>query len=260
MRIPLPFVPGACIALGCAFLLPARAATPPGGIVAALEKKYSVTDMTPDRQQVAREGAVMALRSGGVYSEPADRFAPDNKVADGKVLASGVAKFFYSKTTHILQPGERIYLTKIETKPETKEDLLRLTIVTVNSFDVPGRDEQSKYAASLSFHFKKGYLDEAPPEDLEQDIDAVMGPDTSAPAPAAPAQAVAPVAPPPPPPPPPAPAGPPPTITIGESSTQVLQALGMPQQMVDLGKKKTYIYKSLNMKIIFVDDKVSDVQ
>jgi hypothetical protein len=56
----------------------------------------------------------------------------------------------------------------------------------------------------------------------------------------------------------PAPAGPPPTISIGESSTQVLQALGMPQQMIDLGKKKTFVYK--NMKIIFVDDKVSDVQ
>ena len=69
-----------------------------------------------------------------------------------------------------------------------------------------------------------------------------------------PQQAVAP----PPPPPPAAPAGPPPTITIGESSTQVLQAMGMPQQMIDLGKKKTYVYK--NMKVIFVDDKVSDVQ
>ena len=56
----------------------------------------------------------------------------------------------------------------------------------------------------------------------------------------------------------PATAAPPPTITIGESSTLVLQAMGMPQQMIDLGKKKTYIYK--NMKIIFVDDKVTDVQ
>jgi hypothetical protein len=55
-----------------------------------------------------------------------------------------------------------------------------------------------------------------------------------------------------------APAGPPPTISIGESSTQVLQAMGMPLQMIDLGKKKTFIYK--DMKIIFVDDKVSDMQ
>ena len=56
----------------------------------------------------------------------------------------------------------------------------------------------------------------------------------------------------------PAPAGPPPTITIGESSTQVLQAMGMPQQMIDLGSKKVYVYKY--MKITFVDDKVTDVQ
>lgn len=32
----------------------------------------------------------------------------------------------------------------------------------------------------------------------------------------------------------------------------------MPRQMIDLGKRKTCIYK--NMKIIFVDDKVTDVQ
>jgi hypothetical protein len=119
----------------------------------------------------------------------------------------------------------------------------------------------------VSFHFKKGYLDEAPPEDVEQAIEAVMTPDSGsdqaqsaggaappAQQPFPPRQAVAA----PPPPPPAAPAGPPPTITIGESSTQVLQAMGMPQQMIDLGKKKTYVYK--NMKVIFVDDKVSDVQ
>jgi hypothetical protein len=56
----------------------------------------------------------------------------------------------------------------------------------------------------------------------------------------------------------PAPAGPAPTISIGESSTEVLQAMGMPLQMIDLGKKKTFVYK--NMKIIFLNDKVSDVQ
>jgi hypothetical protein len=55
-----------------------------------------------------------------------------------------------------------------------------------------------------------------------------------------------------------APAGPPATITIGESSTEVLQAMGMPLQMIDLGKKKTYVYK--NMKVVFMNDKVSDVQ
>ena len=48
------------------------------------------------------------------------------------------------------------------------------------------------------------------------------------------------------------------TVTVGESSTEVLQSLGMPQQMIDLGKKKTYVYKT--MKITFINDKVSDVQ
>jgi hypothetical protein len=38
----------------------------------------------------------------------------------------------------------------------------------------------------------------------------------------------------------------------------VLQAMGMLLQMIDLGKKKTYVYK--NMKVVFLNDKVSDVQ
>jgi hypothetical protein len=34
--------------------------------------------------------------------------------------------------------------------------------------------------------------------------------------------------------------------------------MGMPLQMIDLGKKKTYIYP--HMKVVFMDDKVSDVE
>jgi hypothetical protein len=147
--------------------------------------------------------------------------------------------------------------------------LLKFSILTVDALPVKGKDEQKKYSATVSFRFKKGYLDETPPDDVEQAIEAIMAPDSGAdqtqnassgaaapppPQPSPARQATAP----PPPPPPAAPAGPPPTISIGESSTQVLQAMGMPQQMIDLGKKKTYVYK--NMKVIFVDDKVSDVQ
>jgi hypothetical protein len=146
--------------------------------------------------------------------------------------------------------------------------VLKFSILTVESLDVTGQAAKKKFSASVSFRFKKGYLDETPPEELEQAIEAVIAPDSGTdqaqggggapaqppPRPSPPPQAVAP----PPPPPAAAPAGPPPTITIGESSTQVLQAMGMPQQMIDLGKKKTFIYK--NMKVIFVDDKVSDVQ
>jgi hypothetical protein len=251
------------------------AASQSSGVVEALQKKYALTQMTPDYEQVTKDGMTMDLKSAGIYSLPtSDMIEPDNKVADGKIQPPSMfTKLTLTKMgSHVLQNGDKVYITKIDRKDESGDVLLRFTIVTVSALDVTGQDAQKKYKAIVAFKFKKGYLDDAPPDEVEQAVETIMAPDTGddssqggdnsanagqaqgpqqqAPPPA-PRQAAAP-------PPPPAPAGPPPTISIGESSTEVLQAMGMPLQMIDLGKKKTYVYK--NMKVIFLNDKVSDVQ
>jgi hypothetical protein len=244
------------------------------GVVTTIEKKYVVTEVSANREQITKDGTTMSLKCSGIYGLPANQVltAPDNAVADGKIKSPSMMAKMTLETlgSRVLQTGEKVYITKIEDKTDSKGDVLKFSLLTVNPLDVRGQFTQKKFSASVSFHFKKGYLDEAPPDDVEQAIEAVIAPDSgsdqaqSGGGPTPPAQQPFPprqtVAAPPPPPPAPsaAPAGPPPTITIGESSTQVLQAMGMPQQMIDLGKKKTYVYK--NMKVIFVDDKVSDVQ
>jgi hypothetical protein len=58
--------------------------------------------------------------------------------------------------------------------------------------------------------------------------------------------------------PPPAPQPEPVQIGLGQTTDQVVANLGQPDKVVDLGSKKIYIYKDL--KITFVDGKVSDVQ
>jgi hypothetical protein len=246
------------------------------GVVSALEKKYVVTETTPDREQVTKNGTTMSMKSAGIYSLPtSDIVVPDNKVTEGKIQSPSMfVRLTWTKMgSHVLQSGEKVYVTKIDSKDDSGGEMLRFTILTVESLDATGQSSQKKYTANVSFKFKKGYLGEAAPEDVEQAVEAVLAPDTDSDssqggdnsadggqsqgppqnAPAAPAR-VQPVAAAP----PPAPTGPPPTITMGESSTEVLQAMGMPVQMIDLGKKKTYVYK--NMKIIFMNDKVTDVQ
>lgn len=253
----------------------AGAAPADNGVVGVLQKKYLVTQMTPDHAQITKDGTTMVMKTAGVYSVPTTTMmmVPDNKVVDGKVQAPNMfLRVTLTKAgAHVLQTGDKVYITKLD----SKGDVLQFTVVTVDELDVQGQDAKKKYDANVSFHFKKGYLDEAPPEEVEQTIESVMAPDEGgdqgggndnataqqqqgppqrqaaqqqapAPRPVAPAPAA------------PAPAAPPPTISIGESSSQVLQAMGMPTQMIDLGKKKTYVYK--NMKIVFIDDKVSDVQ
>jgi len=240
-----------------------------------------VTEFSADHNQVTKDGTTMELKCAGIYSLPAALPPPENTVLDGKIKSLNfVQKSFLEKFgAHVLQTGDKVYITKIESKGDVKGDAIRFVIQSADSYDVTGQSSQQKFTASVSFHFKKGYLDEAAPDEVEQAIEAIMAPDTgsdqaqsgnnsqgsdaqaqqqgpSKPRPTPPPpqqQAVAP-----PPQAPPAPSGPPPTISIGESSTQVLQAMGMPQQMIDLGKKKTFVYK--NMKIIFTDDKVSDIQ
>jgi hypothetical protein len=51
---------------------------------------------------------------------------------------------------------------------------------------------------------------------------------------------------------------PPATVTLGQSIRDVEAIMGKPQNVADLGSKKIYVYRDL--KVTFVDGKVSDVQ
>lgn len=50
----------------------------------------------------------------------------------------------------------------------------------------------------------------------------------------------------------------PPTISLGQSTDQVIAILGQPAQVVDLGARKIYVYP--NLKVTFNDGAVTDVQ
>jgi hypothetical protein len=50
----------------------------------------------------------------------------------------------------------------------------------------------------------------------------------------------------------------PPSVSLGQTTDDVTAALGNPKNIVDLGAKKIYVYK--DMKVIFVNGKVTDIQ
>jgi hypothetical protein len=52
--------------------------------------------------------------------------------------------------------------------------------------------------------------------------------------------------------------GAPPTLSLGLSIDEVRAIQGEPEKVVDLGSKRIYVYKDL--KITFIDGKVSDIQ
>ncbi len=174
----------AAFALASVSLVPCALASdkPAAGVVDALEKKYVVTQTTPDFAQITKDGTTMALKCAGVYSFPTTMtmVKPDNKVVDGKVQTPGmfVRTTWTKMGAHVLQAGEKVYITKIESKSELTGDMLKFTVLTVDQLDVSGSDAKKKYDAYVSFKFKKGYLDETPPDQVEQAIESVLAPDT----------------------------------------------------------------------------------
>jgi hypothetical protein len=237
------------------------------GVVGVLLKKYTLTETTMDKTQITHDGVQLSMKQAGVYSFPAKGYLNvEMKVQDGKVQKPNIlVQASCSKAhCHVLQSGEKVYVTKIE----SKNDDLKFNILSVE--DIDGGDGAERYSATVTFKLKKGLLNEGSPEDIEQIVETVLGPaddsggdakqETASSNAPAPAPAPAPIqrAAAPPPPPPAAPAAPPPALSIGESSSQVLQAYGMPTKIVDLGKKKTFFYKDI--KVIFTDDKISDMQ
>ena len=108
-----------CMAAG--FAAEAHAATNSNGVIGALQKKYVVTETTPDREQITKDGTTMAMKCAGVYSMPSSvMITPDNKVVDGKVQSPAMmTRLTWTKFgSHVLQTGDKVYITKIENKSE----------------------------------------------------------------------------------------------------------------------------------------------
>jgi hypothetical protein len=169
-----------------------------------------------------------------------------------------------------LDVNEKVYLTKVEVKDAS----VIVQVQSCGTCDPKLPDPEHVPArASVNFQLGKQYLAAATPAQVIEVIGHVFAPVTDdggqgvspgdAPAPAAPAAPpdapAAPMAPiPPPPPPADAPPAPPAEIKIGQSTAEVVAAMGQPVQIFNLGAKMIYKYKSL--KITFVNGKVSDVE
>lgn len=248
-------------------------------LVSALKQKYRLSEIN-SQGVVANPGTVLTIEADGINAEPYPTMITfENPVVDGQVKqrSKGLG-FLKSSNLQILQPGQKVYITKINDSTDSKEDSLKVTILTTDAVLATfgsgyGQYRTSKrYSTTLAFKLPSGTLAHMSPEDAEKTIEAVLSVN-----PADQVRArdsgtvarscephcavstttgtvvgnavVAPTA---------APATAAPTIGLGQTPEQVTSILGSPSQIIDLGAKK--IYKYPDMKVIFTGGKVSDVQ
>jgi len=246
--------------------------------------QYKLVKMGSDSSgpSVVEAGTLLAIKKGGILGVPSsDSNALSTKYQDGAVhspsglltkgIGLGMAKFGKQQSTRLFQVGEKVYPSKVEVKAD--KDVVNLGIIACDKCNKT--DPPTYYKANVVFQFSKGYLTKASAGEVEDTIgqllaisqddaqqdqgqqdqgqqgqqgggqggqgggqggqggqDAQGGQDQQQSEPQ--------------------------TIEKGMSPDQVQNALGKPDKIVNLGTKLLYIYK--DMKVTFVNGKVSDVQ
>ncbi len=238
------------------------------GFSAGAVSSKVLTQNTYKDGQIKSGAATAVRRFGGL---PGIGYIPGVGTAAGTAAgAAGGSRDFVN--------GEKLYVTKITV--DRGKDAIEFDLIS-DSYGDSGR-----FKGLLKIQFPKKSLVSADLATVDttigevlkiqpEDANAQQAPADNAPAgnaqqqgqpaAAAPAAAAPPQqaeAPPPPiaPPPPPAdePPAPPKTISLGQTKDQVVSSLGQPEKTAKIGTKEIYFYKDL--KVTFVNGKVSDVQ
>jgi len=246
-----------------------------------LDSQYTLTKTTADKSDIVTAGAVLVLKKDNLMTvDVTSSNMFQNTYRDGKITQNTLGKIarFHlpgvpaapssGAAQRTFEAGEKLWVTKIEVK-DTGADM-ELYSDAIN--DV-------RYRAVLNFPFKGSdpigvqaakmiaeVFDVQPGDDSganggqQQQAPAGGGQAQRPPAGGTqPQQADAPPAPiPPPPPPADEPPAAPKTISLGQTKDVVVANFGQPGKIAKVGTKEIYYYPDL--KVTFVNGKVTDVQ
>lgn len=227
----------ATLALSPVYSLSAGAANNSKAMREALVADYPLTRVgvvmfKNDYNRITQSGGIYAVRVPGIYADVAntENVIVDTNVANGQVSqATGFTAAFGGNTgrSRTLNPNEKVYVTSLY----VNKNSVLLELLTVDMTTL-GDGQGTRYRAELNV--KLPGLDEMTPDDVKKTIDTVI----TDPATASAVESK--------------------TIKLQMSPDEVKKTLGNPDKIVDLGQKQIYIYK--DMKITFIDAKVTDVQ
>lgn len=231
-----------------------------------VSSQFALTQPTKDRSDIATAGDVLVLHKNGLLMYgTSNPVPPQSAYKKGKITRNPFGRGFLGdlgnsmvapgSSAAIVQrtfvTGEKFWVTKVDVKDDG---------VVFGLFSDPINDV--RYYGELKFPFSKG---QAPPaSDMMNTIAEVLTVDSgdtssSGDGQSQSATADPPVLPPiaPPPPPPDTPPAPPKTVALGQTKEQVVATFGQPQKVATVGAKEIDYYP--DMKVIFVNGKVSDV-
>lgn len=220
-----------------------------------LKVQYKLAKVSFDSNgwTVTQPGTVLVVQKGEILGVPPANLTMGNSTYKDGDLKGPTAgqKMFLGNATRYFTVGEKVYVIKIDV--HAKNDKVTFTILECDSCN--GVQQPATYKSQVTFQFPKDYLSKADGSQVADIINQVLSPDAGGqqqaqqadnsqqqqPAAAAPAAQAEPA-----------------TVEIGQTVDQVTAVLGKPEKVVKAGSKQIYLYKDL--KVTFVDGKVTDVQ
>jgi hypothetical protein len=222
-----------------------------------LESQYPLTKASADKSTIVTAGAILVLKKDNlVLYTTAFHTPPANTYKDGRITQGLLGRLGKTDatTSRTFVRGEKFWATQIE----VRDDGVVFQFLSDPFDDV-------RYTGTLKFPFVKG---SPPPADqiattvaqvLKVDDSAGAAPpvrNTPAPAPVQSVQSLPPI--PPPPTPPPDPVVETKSLEAGQTKDQVMAILGKPDKTFKVGTREIYQYK--DVKVTFVNGKMTDAQ
>jgi hypothetical protein len=219
-----------------------------------LAAQYKVAKMAGSGTVVVETGTVLEVQKGGILSLPWRALAlcpakfQDNALHPPTGFCAGVMLHNY------FQKGTKVYPLKIE----VSVDKAKITFRVVSCDECNGVDPTG-FKGEVVFQFVKGYLEKAGAGEVENTIGQVFAisddqqqdqaggqqdqrrQQESQPLDGTQQQPAEPQ-----------------TVQLGMTTEQVQSTLGKPDKVFNLGAKQIYVYK--DVKVMFIDGKVNDVQ
>lgn len=187
-----------------------------------------------DYNKITNPGPTFTVENPNIYADMANtrQFITTTEVANGQVTQgqSYASKLSNTSQSRMLKVGEKVYITKLKLTPA----VIQMELLTEDQ-TVLGDGRSTRYRAEVTFH-----IDTSNPaskaDDVKKQIDPILMESSSASAAASQSK----------------------TVNLGMTIDQVTQALGNPDKTINLGPKTIFVYKDI--KVVFVDSKVTDVQ
>lgn len=195
----------------------------------ALESRYTLTERSKWSAQVTKPGTVLVVRKAGLQANTPRLVMKPTVIKNGELEYVGGGNYMGGDSGRTLKVGEKMYLYTIQTNPEA----VTLIYGTVESYErmEEGSTKAQPYQLALRFEYDGG-LQAVDTDRIVSDVSSFFTTEAEA------ADAT--------------------TIKLGQTPEEVVAILGAPEKKVDLGTKLIYTYK--DMKIVFVDGRVADVE